>query len=183
MWRAFPVYRVGTSARLGVAKYRWSETVTRIRPTDLIPASVVQTAAWVLKVATMELLDRPVDDTPRLTDIHQILHRRRDSFQWTVSEWSVEDNGLAIARALIAGTAIAGTAIAVSDGSFKDNQGTSAFIIEGESKHGRLVGVNVIPGDSSSQSPYRSELGGLLAFWKVYTAFVQPTALPKAKWK
>jgi hypothetical protein len=103
----------------------------------------------------MELLDRPVDASPRITDIHQILQRRHDSFQWAVSEWLVEDNGLAIARALIAGTAIA-----VSDGSFKDNQGTSAFIIEGASKHGRLVGVNVIPGDSSSQSPYRSELGG-----------------------
>ena len=49
--------------------------------------------------------------------------------------------------------------MAVSNGSFKDSQGTSAFIIEGSFTHRRLVGVNVIPVDETSQSPYRSELG------------------------
>jgi hypothetical protein len=69
---------------------------------------------------------------------------------------AVDDNGLEIAKALIQGTAIA-----FSSGSFKDSQGTSAFIIEGDSKKGRLVGVNVIPGEPSSQSACRSELGGV----------------------
>jgi hypothetical protein len=117
---------------------------------------VDQLKDWVLKVATMEVMATPVDDHPCQTDVRAILESRLDSFRWAVSEMSLEDNGLQIARALIQGTAIA-----VSDGSFKDGQGTSAFVIEGNSKVGRLVGVNVIPGDSSSQSPYRSELGGV----------------------
>ena len=69
---------------------------------------------------------------------------------------SLADNGIAIAQALIQGTTIA-----VSKGSFKDSQGTLAFIIEGCSKQGRLIGVNVIPGEESSPSPNRSELGGV----------------------
>jgi hypothetical protein len=69
---------------------------------------------------------------------------------------SLEDNGLAIASAIIQGTAIA-----VSDGSFKDHQGTSAFNIEGSSDQGRCVGVNIVPGEKESQSPYRSELVGI----------------------
>jgi hypothetical protein len=38
---------------------------------------------------------------------------------------------------------------------------TAAFIIEGTSSVGRVVGVNVIPGAEESQSPYRSEVGGV----------------------
>jgi hypothetical protein len=73
-----------------------------------------------------------------------------------IAELDVDGNGGAIAHALIKGTAIA-----VSDGSFKNQQGTSAFIIEGASAKGRLVGVNVIPGDPSSHSACRSKLGGV----------------------
>jgi hypothetical protein len=60
---------------------------------------------------------------------------------WAITEVTIDNNGLTIATALLQGTVIA-----VSNGSFKDNQGTSAFIIEGTSEVGRLVGVNVIPG-------------------------------------
>jgi hypothetical protein len=73
VWRAFPVCRVRTSARHGIAKYRWSAEVTRIRPHDLIPASVDHTKTWVLKVATMEILERPVADLPPTTDAQEIL--------------------------------------------------------------------------------------------------------------
>jgi hypothetical protein len=54
-----------------------------------------------------------------------------------------------------------GTAAAVSNGSFKDAQGASAFIIEGSSSNGRLVGVNIMQGEEESQSPCRSKLGGV----------------------
>ena len=155
MWRAFPVYRVRTSARYGIAKYRYSDELTRTRPPDLIPASVDRTKAWVLKVSTMDVLAIPLPSLS-IHNVRTLLQRRPDGFRWAVSEFTLSDNGIAIAQALIQGTAIA-----VSDGSFKDSQGTSAFILEGCSKAGRLVGVNVIPGDDSSQSPYRSELGGV----------------------
>jgi hypothetical protein len=55
MWRAFPVYRVRTSRRCGIAKHRRSEEITRHRPLDLVHASVDKTKDWVLKVATVEI--------------------------------------------------------------------------------------------------------------------------------
>ena len=156
MWRAYPVYLVRTSSRLGSTKYRRSDDVTRLRPGGLIPASVHVFSHWVIKEATMEILDRPTVATLRPTSLDSLWLARRDGFTWAISEMSHDDNGLAIATALRQGTAIA-----VSDGSFKDSQGTAAFIIEGASLEGRLVGVNVIPGEEDSQSPYRSELGGV----------------------
>jgi hypothetical protein len=39
-------------------------------------------------------------------------------------------------------------------------RGTSVFTIKGSLSEGCLVGVNVIPGEQTSQSPYHSELGG-----------------------
>ncbi len=48
-----------------------------------------------------------------------------------------------------------------SDGSFKDNKGTLAWVIKGEES--RLVGYNWVPGEPLEQSAYRSELAGLLA--------------------
>ena len=156
MWRAYPVYRVRSSSRLGSTKYRRSDEVTRFRPIDLIPATVHTTKHWVTKEASMAILDRPVEDpvTPKSVETLRLI--RPPGFQWAITEMSMDDNGLTIAAALQAGNAIA-----VSDGSFKDSQGTAAFVIEGEASEGRLVGVNVIPGEEESQSPYRSELGGV----------------------
>jgi hypothetical protein len=156
MWRAYPVYRVRTSSRLGSTKYRRSDEVTRIRPKDLIPASVHTTKHWVTKEASMEILDQPVEEVPTPKTVETIRLIRPPGFQWAITEMSVEDNGLTIAEALQAGNAIA-----VSDGSFKESQSTAAFVIEGAASYGRLVGVNVIPGEEDSQSPYRSELGGV----------------------
>jgi hypothetical protein len=156
MWRAFPVYRVRTSRRFGSAKYHSNGELTRIRPLALIPASVQVCPQWVIKVASMELLDRPLADIPPILTIHDLWQQRQPGFSWAITEMSVDDNGLMIAEALRNGTAVA-----VSDGSFKDSQGTSAFVVEGTTGQGRLIGVNVIPGEEKSQSPYRSELGGV----------------------
>jgi hypothetical protein len=104
----------------------------------------------------MEILDRPVEEvpTPKAAEPTRLL--RPPGFQWAIAEMSMEDNGLTIATAIQAGHAIA-----VSDGSFKDSQGTAAFVIEGADSSGRVVGVIVIPGEEDSQSPHRSELGGV----------------------
>jgi hypothetical protein len=150
------VSRVRTSSRLGNYKYRRSEEVTRIRPRDLLPASVHLNPSWAILEASMEILQTLVPAVHCPDTLQQFLSNRAPGFKWAIAEISVEDNGLAIAGALRNGAAIAD-----SDGSFKDFQGTSAFIIEGATGHGRLVGVNVIPGEEESQSPYRSELGGV----------------------
>ena len=103
----------------------------------------------------MDVLAIPSDPESTTNNVQTLLQRHPDGFRWAVSEKTLSDNGIVIAQAIIQGTAIT-----VSDGFLKDSQGTSAFILEGCSKQGRLVGVNVIPGDDSSQSPYCSKLGG-----------------------
>ena len=49
----------------------------------------------------------------------------------------------------------------MSDGSFKDGRGTSAFVLEDERQKGRVMGVNAVPGEFEDQSAYRSELAGV----------------------
>lgn len=103
-----------------------------------------KTPAWVLDAATIKTPEIPAADATHDANIHVNLARPCDSFRWTIAELDAEDNGVAIAQVLITGMAIT-----VSDGSFKNQQGMSAF-----------VGVNVIPGSIFSQSPCQSELGG-----------------------
>ena len=56
-----------------------------------------------------------------------------------------------------------GKAVGVSDGSFKDEAGTAAWIIENELGTQRIMGTVVVPGYGSDQSAYRSEIAGLYA--------------------
>jgi hypothetical protein len=67
-----------------------------------------------------------------------------------------EDDGAIIARVILDGKALA-----VSDGSYKDMHGTSAFILSGCTDQGRITGTNAILGDHQDQLAYRSELGGI----------------------
>jgi hypothetical protein len=154
-FRAFPIHWVRASARHGAAKCRRSDELTRSRPIDQTPASVDKTKSWVLKVATEELFEAQTTEAAS-NNVHSILASRPEGFRWAIAEMDVDDNGGAIAHALIKGTAIV-----VSNGSFKNQQGTSAIIIEGASSEGRLVGINVIPGNPTSHSACRSELGGV----------------------
>ena len=55
-----------------------------------------------------------------------------------------------------------GSARAVSDGSFKDKFGTSAFTIV-DAHVCSIIGLNLVPGHPDDQSAYRSELAGLFA--------------------
>ena len=55
-----------------------------------------------------------------------------------------------------------GTATGISDGSFKHNRGTAACIVEANNdSNSRIYAVHDTPGNSTDQSPYRSELGGI----------------------
>jgi hypothetical protein len=53
-------------------------------------------------------------------------------------------------------------AIAVCNGSFKEGRGSLAWVLEGDSNQHRLVGGNIVPGNTSDHSAYRSELAGIL---------------------
>ena len=54
-----------------------------------------------------------------------------------------------------------GTAVGVSDGSYKDNYGTAAWILENAAGTQRIQGKVIVPGYASDQSAYRSEVAGL----------------------
>jgi hypothetical protein len=78
--------------------------------------------------------------------------------KWCLEWLDISDDGLCLATALKEGFAIA-----VSDGSFKETYGTAAFVLEGESSTGRIVGTVIAPGNAQTHSPYRSELTGIYA--------------------
>lgn len=54
-------------------------------------------------------------------------------------------------------------AIAVSDGSFKDQYGTAAWIIEGCDHCGKIVGKCIAPGGPQGHSPYWGKWMGFYA--------------------
>jgi hypothetical protein len=87
---------------------------------------------------------------------------RNSAYKWAISLIVSNDNGQNLAKALRQGMAYG-----VSDGSYKDDRGTSAFLLEGESgETNQIMRVNKIPGDPTEQSLYRAEVGeieGILA--------------------
>jgi hypothetical protein len=123
-------------------------------------ASVDQQGDFVSKVATAAITV-PRIDPPQTRTFEEIRRNRSGGFSWAISEVTVIDNATVLASALIRGKAIA-----VSDGSFKNAKGTAGFVIEGDTRNGRVVGVNVIPGESEYQSSYQSEIGGVAGILK-----------------
>ena len=88
--------------------------------------------------------------------IKEILQSRPSLDQWAVMDVEIQNEGLDLAMGIISGHATA-----VSDGSYKDNFGTSAFVLRGAHRSGGAIGVNAVPGEPGNQSSYRSELAGI----------------------
>ena len=134
-------------------------------PTDELPPSAIrasveqQRSYWCLKAIDHRTRVQP--ETPNAPDdstnlLQQTIDSLPDEAKWAVQEWSGSDDGAILAEAIRSGTAIG-----VSDGSFKDAYGTACLVLEGKDSTGRIVIPSIIPGQSSDQSAYRSELGGL----------------------
>jgi hypothetical protein len=89
---------------------------------------------------------------------------------WAAGLIHVVDNGRLFAAAILRGEARA-----VSDGSFKNEMGTSASVLyHSTSKDpNHMVGVNAIPGNCNEQSAYRSELAGILGSIAITAAICQ----------
>ena len=62
---------------------------------------------------------------------------------------------------IVANAIRTGKCIGVSDGSFKDEFGTACWIIQGEDAVSQIKCPLVVPGLSSTHSPYWSELAGI----------------------
>ena len=74
-----------------------------------------------------------------------------------------------------------GTAIAVSDGSFKDEHGTAAWVIEDYLAKERLLGLTMVPSFPIDQSAYRSEVAGLYAIVKVISIIIEVYNITEAQ--
>ena len=83
------------------------------------------------------------------------------------TKWAVEnlqfgsDEGLQVGGN-VAAAILRGDARAVSDGSYKEGHGTSAFTLQGDTPTKAIKGQNTIPGCPEEQSAFRSELGGVV---------------------
>ena len=94
------------------------------------------------------------EEPQTLPDILNILKPTED---WTLELIHSHDQGATIRDAIKEGTCLA-----ISDGSFKNNRGTSAGIIEKEGvPESRMIILNRVPGISDDHSPYRAELAGV----------------------
>jgi hypothetical protein len=71
----------------------------------------------------------------------------------------------------------------VSDGSFKENRGTAAVVIEGTNSKARILADVVVPGDGSYQCAFRSEAAGILAAMQLVNAVARYTGIPSGKVK
>jgi hypothetical protein len=104
------------------------------------------------------MLRLPASNTPPLSQSN--CNKRPylpSSIRWSVAKFWATDNGEHIAQAIRKGIAIA-----LSDGSFQNQRGASAWALEGESEIGCIKGWNMVPGSNDDQSAYCSELMGLL---------------------
>jgi hypothetical protein len=82
--------------------------------------------------------------------------------RWCTEWLDVSDEGVIVADAIRNHAAIA-----VSDGSYKEEYGTAAWVIEGDSAIGRILGRVIVPGGAHDHSSYRSELAGILAIMTI----------------
>jgi hypothetical protein len=105
-------------------------------------------------IASSSLYTTQTAATP--TTLEESIQNLPSAAQWSVKNFKSSDNGELIAKAITEGTAIA-----VCDGSYKEGKGSSAWVLEGASPTGRIIGSNLPPGISSGQNSYRSELAGL----------------------
>ena len=80
----------------------------------------------------------------------------REGEQWALNELLTTDSISDIVKDIENGTAVA-----VSDGSFKRNGGTAAWIIENHTGTQRIMGNVNVPGTVLDQSAYRSEIAGV----------------------
>jgi len=72
--------------------------------------------------------------------------------------YKASDNGKQIAYAVVHNTCKV-----ASDGSYKDGSGTAAWMLQEMASKNILSGTTIIPGHTSDQSTYQSELGGIFS--------------------
>ena len=128
-------------------------TTTIVLPADAQRTTITQHPNFIWSHGSQP--SSHTEPTTPLT-LEELIHTND---QWAISHLNYSENGQYLAQALIRGSAIA-----VCDGSYKQNFGTAAFVLQnGKSRDHRIIGAHVTPGHPNDINPYRSELGGILA--------------------
>ncbi|MGL4352199.1 MAG: hypothetical protein ACRCT2_16895, partial [Plesiomonas shigelloides] len=136
-------------------------------PSPLRRASVRQTPnSSYMTLVSAGLGSDPV--IPEVATLSGELSRLPKGAQWAVRTVRINDNGNAIAAAIRARTAVA-----VSDGSLKNNLGTSAFVLVGDTDEGCITGANQVPGKISTGDSHRCELSGIYGVVTTVAAILQ----------
>jgi hypothetical protein len=124
-------------------------------PTLLLRATVYRSHhQWICTGYSSQQAQSP----PPPASLKEHIDQLPQSIKWCIAHFWSEDNGELIANAITQHTAIA-----LSDGSYKDSRGASAWVLEADSSVGRIKGWTMVPGTTEDHSAYRSELTGLLA--------------------
>jgi hypothetical protein len=110
------------------------------------------------------------------TTLEESLHNLLSAAQWSVRNFKSSDNG-----ELIAKTITEGISKAVYDGSYKEGKGSTAWVLEGASMTGRIIGSNLPRGISLGQNSYRSELAGLYGMLIMLSALCSVHQLKSGK--
>ena len=93
--------------------------------------------------------------TPNLEGLREWMRDQRGE-EWVFANVSMTDSIDKIVTDIQAGTAVG-----VSDGSYKEEFGTAAWVLEDSTGTQSIVGRLISPGFASDQSAYRSEISGI----------------------
>jgi hypothetical protein len=143
------------STRFSVRRFQRVGTKEESIPASAWPTSIEIQRSIIVITGSCEKLSAEVSTNSSFRDF---VNQRDKQQLWAIESFVSSDEGLVVADAIRTGDCIG-----VSDGSYKDEFGTAAWIIQGKDEIGSISGVCVVPGNSTDQSAYRSELAGLYA--------------------
>ena len=140
-----------TGAQRRNNKFRATNTYST-PPTDSHLATGDIQGELLFCTGSMQCWDKPIEN-PR-----DMFHARRQLP--SNARWAIDQLVLATNPDLILQALQNNKAIMVSDGSYKEGFGTSAFSFGTFEDH--CIGVNLVPGDTQDHTPHRAELAGII---------------------
>ena len=159
-------------------------TATESLPVDTKPASVTILNAAEGRVMYNNCSHHAVTQPevqPAPTTLSERLAFLPPNVRWAVESLQLgagegEQLGGNVAAALLRRDARA-----VSDGSYKEGHGTSAFVLHGDRPDKAIRGANVVPGSTAEQCAYRSELCGVVGILTVVEALCEQYGLTEGR--
>jgi hypothetical protein len=136
-------------------------------------ATVIQRKGYLQMESHAEI---DSDISQESSDFRQFLNKH-PQWDWWSKQVQVDINALATITEDLRN----GDVLAVSDGSYKDQKGTAAIVVEGKRSGCRITSVVQVPGDKDAQCAYRSEAAGILAAVQIVEAMARYANLEKGE--